>query len=268
MPYKPIGQDALPSGYVSQLTRFPWYDSSRFNQSSADLELCSLWWQGQNAFMLVKADVALTVGQLVSWALPVTGAATTNTASPATYGITWDSAAFTAQAEVDNYVYLAGASGGATIKKVISNTTTNVYFARRSPAISGSYGAGGALADPSDGEALAASLATGVATMIRPGHVIVATGTTGTTPAVGVALGTVTQYYYTMVQVAGLAMVSCVGNGTALAVGVNAVPSTAGVAIGSAATGLYQGAGTIMPQVAYAGSGAMIPCFVNLIGNL
>lgn len=101
--------------------------------------------------------------------------------------------------------------------------------------------------------------------IIRPYQVIV---NTATTVPCGVALGTVTAGYYTIVQTKGLALVSSKGDGTALAVGVPAVGTAAGVAIGGNGTAnAYVGAG-LVPQSAFSAASGLSPILVNLDGQL
>lgn len=238
--------------------------------------LGDIWWlggtsvaNGGNAFMFVRATVGLTLGQVVATALPTTGTLTipgvpVSTSAAITTNIS--NVAAGVNGEVDNWLFVNPVAGFATpqlrrIKANDASATGNFTVAQRdflrpnSPTD----------ADVFDGFAVFANA--DPLCIIRPHRVIVNTATT--TP-VGIALGTVTAASYTVVQVAGLACVSSVGNVTALAPNVPAVGAAAGVISGSAAgaANLYTGASLILPQIAQAAAGPIIiPCYVNFTGQ-
>src|SRR5512146_2207437 len=105
---------------------WPWYTSDYYNSSTALLPLGAEWdlvgddeSGGGNSFMYVKAasGVSFTVGQLVAFATPTAGTVAAGTTKTS---ITWNSAAFTAGAEVGNFVYVANSTasgGGFTLRK-------------------------------------------------------------------------------------------------------------------------------------------------------
>jgi hypothetical protein len=110
-------------------------------------------------------------------------------------------------------------------------------------------------------------LNTEICSIIRPYHVIVCTAST---VPVGVALGTVTAGNYTIVQVAGLAILDNIGTGNVTVVNQPAIPTAAGQVKGSAAgaANLYTGAGLILPQMAStAVASVLLPAFVNFTGQ-
>lgn len=273
MPYTLMRQDALPTSLVSQLKRFPWYDATQYNQSAKDFELGYVWWQGWNAFMYVKADEALTVGQLVMYTVPTTDA--TKAGSTVATLTTNNTTLMTADAEIDNWVYCAAGalelSGGGTIRKIKDNAVGTITVSVRDQASPASYGTGAVVrtgAGMFDADQFAAAYVGGeVVTIIRPGHVMV---NDSTEPAVGVALGTVTSGYYTIIQVIGLALVSGTDAGTDVVKGVPATPAAAGKIVlnGSNAAALGRGAGTIIPlEGLTVGASAIIPCYINLLRN-
>jgi hypothetical protein len=233
---------------------------------------------GGNTFMFVRAREALALGQLVTPAWP-TGTVGAN----AIYGDqdvvlltipgvpVSTSAAITtdynnvglvaANADVDNWIFVNPVATFATpqlrrIKAHTVSATATYTVAQRdfmrpnSPTDT----------DVFDGFAVFANLDPVV--IIRPYEVMVNTATSVPT---GVALGTVTAGNYTIIQIGGLASVQSVGDGTALAVNVEAYGDAAGVAIGSGGVAnLYNQASQILPQIAQAAAGPIIiPCLVN-----
>lgn len=253
-----------PAG-LANAKLWPWYESKYFNSATPLLDLGAEWdlvgpasAGGGNSFMYVKAaaGVSFTVGQLVSFATP---SASTVTAAGSTVGtIVWAAGGLTANAEVGNYLYVANSTvsgGGFTLRQIIANTTTTITVSTTDYDVA---------SKPFDRNAFEAVPTNGdVAIIIRPYQVIV---NTATTVPIGVALGTVTAGYYTIVQTKGLGLVSSVGNGTALAVGKPAVGSAAGVAIGSAAdaANLFTNAG-LVAQSAYSAAGpGLTPFLINL----
>jgi len=253
-----------PAG-LANAKLWPWYESKYFNSSTPLLEPGCEWdlvgpieSGGGNSFMYVKAaaGVSFTVGQLVSFATPV--ASTVSSATSTTQSITWVAGSLVANAEVGNFVYIANTTssgGGFTLRKIISNTTTQIYFSETDPNVA---------SKPVDRNALElAATNTDVAIIIRPYQVIV---NTATTVPCGVALGTVTSGYYTIVQTKGLALITSVGNGTTLASGKPAVGSSAGVAIGAATdtANLFTGP-SMVAQSTYSAAGPTLqPFLINL----
>lgn len=238
-----------------------------------------MWWLGDgavasggNAFMFVKATVALALGQLVAAALPTTGTATVpgagSAASPltTTASITTNinnAATVAVNGDVDNWIFVQAT--GATLPqlrriKYSSSSTTSFYKVALPDTMRPN--------SPTDADVFD-TLATNadVLCIIRPYNVIVCTATT---VPLGVALGTVTAGNYTIIQVAGLAAVQTVGNANALVVNQPAIPSAAGVIKGSAAAAanIYTGAGLILPQIASAAAGPLLqPCYINFTGQ-
>ncbi|MEI6473229.1 MAG: hypothetical protein WCO20_11360 [Holophagaceae bacterium] len=88
---------------------------------------------------------------------------------------------------------------------------------------------------------------------------------------VGVALGTVTDGYYTVIQVAGIGLAKGTNNGAALAVGIPAIvdAGTAGVLTGTAAASINTNAGNFTSLAAYNAAGPTLQpfnmnCFAQL----
>lgn len=238
-----------------------------------------LWWLGDgaqasggNAFMFVKATVGLTLGQLVAAALPTTGTATVPGAGTAASPLTTtasittninNAATGTVNGEVDNWIFVQAT--GATLPqlrriKASSVSTTSFYKVALPDTMRPN--------SPTDQDVFD-TLATNADALciIRPYNVIVCTATT---VPLGVALGTVTAGNYTIVQVAGLATVSVVGNVNATVVNQPAIPQAGGSIKGSAAAAanIYTGAGLMLPQIASAAAGPLLqPVFVNFTGQ-
>lgn len=245
---------------------WPWYGSEYTNSATPLIDLGAKWdlvgdiaAGGGNSFMYVKcaSGVSLSAGQLVSFATPTAGTIANGTTKKV---ITWNSAAFTAGAEVGNYVYVANSTasgGGFTLRKILANTTTTLTVSVTDPNVA---------SKPDDQNAFEEIPTTGdVAVVIRPYQVIV---NTATTVPVGVALGTVTAGYYTIVQTKGLALVLGVGSGTALEVNDPAVPTAGGAVIGSNGTLTAYAGPNIISQVAYSGASSLQPMLLNLDGMI
>ena len=245
---------------------WPWYGSEYYNSSTALTGLGTEWdcvgeigAIGGNSFMYVKAasGVSFTVGQLVSFATPT---ASTVTAAGSTKNmIVWAAGGLTVNAEVGNVLYVANSTasgGGFTYRKIIANTATTITVATTDPNVASKPNDQNAFEEiPTNGD---------VAIIIRPYQVIV---NTATTVPCGVALGTVTAGYYTIIQTKGLALVSSKGDGTALAVGVPAVGTAAGVIIGGNGTAnAYTGA-NIVPQSAFSAASGLSPVLINFKGQ-
>lgn len=280
----PAGAQGGP-GISKQIT---WYVGTPFIDMTAAVfsgvqqaigaSLGDVWWlggqapaSGGNAFVFAKATVGLTLGQLVSVALPTTGTATVPGAGTAASPLTTtasittninNAATVAVNGDVDNWIYVNAT--GATLpqlRRIKYNSSSATAFYKV------------ALQDflrpnsPTDADVFD-TLATNADTLcvIRPWNLIVNTATT--TP-VGVALGTVTAGNYTIIQVAGLAAVLAKGDVNALVVNQPAVGAAAGVISGSAAAAanLYTGASLVLPQFATAAASLLIPCYVNFTGQ-
>jgi len=238
----------------------PWYNAAAYNVASlpAGVQLGETFWvKGSprsgagNAFMWVKATVGLTVGQLVAWDAPGTDTALTGSTTSVLNLTTGN---LTVNAEVDNFVFVDATN--KDLRRIKANTASTITVALNDPYVA---------SNPKDADVFTAAPAnTNPVVIIRPWNVRVCTASL---QPVGVALGTVTQNYYTVVQLAGVAMVSAIGNGTALVSGVPAIPAAAGQILGGGTTANLYSAGTaIVPQYAYAGAGQLIPCLVNFTG--
>jgi hypothetical protein len=257
----------VPPAGLAGAKLWPWYTSNYFNSSTPLIDPGAEWdlvgdaaAGGGNSFMYVKcaAGVSLTVGQLVSFATP--SASTVTASGSSTQKIVWAAGSLTANAEVGNFLYIANSTssgGGFTLRKILSNTTTTITFSDTDYSVA---------SKPADQNALELAATNGdVAIIIRPYQVIV---NTATTVPVGVALGTVTAGYYTIIQTKGLALISSKGDGTALAVGVPAVGTAAGVIIGGGGTAnAYTGA-NIVPQSVFSAASGLSPCLVNFKSQL
>jgi hypothetical protein len=248
----------------------PWFTSPYIDMTATQLRQLGLrlgdtFWlggeqaaSGGNCFKVVKADAALTVGQLVAPAPPAASTIGAAAPAPSTASVNWVAGGLTVNAEVDNYIMVTTAAAAAVgnLRRIKANTATTITVA---------------LSDylrpnlPTDNDVFPfIPVAGDVANIIRPHHVIV---NTATTIPCGVALGTVTQFNYTLIQVAGLAIVSAV-NTTALVAMQPAVGAAAGQATGSAAAAanLYAQGCVIIPLVANAAGSRMDAFYVNFTG--
>lgn len=239
----------------------PWYNAASIDQATlpAGVQLGECFWvKGStrsgagNAYMWVKATVGLTVGQLVAWAAPGTDTALTNSTTSVLLLTTGN---LTVNAEVDNFVWVDG-SVTKELRRIKSNTASSITVAQTDPYVA---------SNPKDADVFTTAPSnTNPVSIIRPWNVRVCTAAL---QPVGVALGTVTSGNYTPVQIAGLALVSAIGNGTALVMGVPAIPANSGQILGGGGTANLYGSGSaIVPQYAYAGAGQVIPCLVNFTG--
>lgn len=254
---------------------FPWYPAATLN-STTPLAALGAYWElqgddvvgGGNAFMYVKnVGGALALGQVVAYRSPTAG---TFTLTGSTTQLIYTNITTTAD-ETGNWIYcLSAASGGPWIRKILG-----CYPAADATA---KYGANTVFViskkDPNspagsaDIDAITALPANGVAVaIIRPWQVIECTAALS---PVGIALGTVADGAYTIIQVSGMALAQAVGNGTALAIGKPAVPSAAGVLIGSAAdaANLFVGAANFQPLVPTSAASALIPFNFSCFGNI
>lgn len=280
----PAGAQGGP-GISKQIT---WYVGTPFIDMTAAVytgvqqaigaNLGDIWWlggqapaSGGNAFMFAKATVGLTLGQLVSVAVPTTGTATVPGAGTAASPLTTtasittninNAATVAVNGDVNNWLYVNAT--GATLPqlrriKYNSSSATSFYKVALTDNLRPN--------SPTDADVLDTALTNAdPLCIIRPWNLIVNTATT--TP-VGVALGTVTAGNYTIIQVAGLAAVLAKGDVNALVVNQPAVGAAGGVASGSAAAAanLYTGASLILPQFATAAASLLIPAYVNFTGQ-
>ena len=247
-------------------------------QQAIGASLGDVWWLGGgagagggNAFMFVKATAGLTIGQLVAASATTTGTATVPGAGTAASPLTTtasvttninNAATVAVNGDVDNWIWVNAT--GATLPqlrriKYNSSSTTSYYkVALPDPLRPNS---------PTDQDVFDTLATNGDAvSIIRPYNVLVCTASL--TP-LGVALGTVTSGNYTIIQVAGLACVTAVGNANALVVNQPAIPTAGGAIKGSAAAAanLYTGASCILPQYATAAASIIIPAYVNFTGQ-
>ena len=263
----------IPTTVKEQGALFPYYSNTSYINSQTlvqNLDLGVKWWTkgpqkdaGGNSFQVVKAGAGLTRGQLVAWATPTTGTYTTASSTVASIVTNVNAAAI--NSEIDNFIFFNDISVMKRIKANTKGPNSVFTISLVDPTIA---------SKPYDSDALtAAELALLVngnpVSIIRPYQVIVCTA--ALVPC-GVALGTVTSGYYTIIQKDGLAEVQSTGNGVALAVNAPSIPSAAGVQIGFAGTATAlvgtasgQFGGTMMlPQVAWSAAGALlVPTLVN-----
>lgn len=240
--------------------------------SAIGASLGDTWWlggdaraNGGNAFMFVKSDHALVLGDVVTVAVPEDTTAH-NPASQCTTSVCtthFDTSTAAVNGEVNNWIWVEAT--GATLpqlRRIKANTAATLsaytvaqrdYLRPNSPLDADIFDT---VATDND-----------VVKIIRP---YVVTHATATSVAVGVALGTVTANQYTIIQIAGLAAVRATNGGAALVVNVPAIMSgTDGVITGAGGTAnLYNAAGSILPQFAYNAAGpGLVPCFVNFTGQ-
>ncbi len=245
----------------------PYIDMTLAQMNALGLKPGDTWWvggnpgvAGGNCFKVVKAIAALSLGQLVAMADPALSVVAAAPA-PTTAAFGWNAGGLTVNAEVGNFVWVSSAA--ATLpqcREIKANTATLLTVAQADylrPNLPTS-------ADVFDNVPVAAE----VSAIIRPYNVKVCTATDNPT---GVALGTVTINNYTVVQVAGLAFVQVDADGggaTAIVMGVQASPTAAGCAVGSAGVTLYNGGLALTPLLAStAAAGTLIPFYVNFIGT-
>jgi hypothetical protein len=242
----------------------PYIDMSATTLRQQGLRLGDTFWlggeqsaSGGNCFKVVKADEALTLGQLVAMADPSASTAA------ATIGATqtgWTAGGLTVNAEVDNWIFVQ-ATGAALpqLRRIKSNTASQIVISKPDqlrPNL------------PNDADVWDTNPTAGDAgCIIRPHHVKVCTATDVPT---GVSLGSVTQFNYTIVQVAGLAIVGVDADGggaTPIVVGKQAVSTAAGWAVGVAAPTIYSIGASMIPLLAStAAAGTFVPFYVNFTG--
>jgi len=267
------GQWAQGGSGVAPL--YPWYGAPYIDMTTASLQslaqgvglaLGDIWWNNGvaaacegNAFMLVKANAALTVGQIVAMDAPQTGTYTT-ASSTAAVSITNITEAQGVNGDVDNWLYVI-ATGQAVpqIRRIKANT--NGAAARFTIALPDYLRPG--LPNDLDTWTTTPTNADPLG-VIRPFQVKVCTAAL---QPIGVALGSVTSGNYTIIQVAGLAGVSAI---TGLTTMVPAGVGAAGVVApqpANYATAIYNNAGASIIPLHTTGGSLMIPAMVNFIGS-
>lgn len=210
---------------------------------------------GGNAFLVVKANAALSKGQLVTYDDPFTSG-TISTGSTSQVAVL-SAAVLTAGAEIGNFIYINNATT-QYIRQIKDNTTTTVTVSLRDPNVS---------ANTPDADIFTPTLPanTDPYTIIRPWNVKVCVAATR---PVGVALGTVTSGNFTIIQVAGLAEVTVLGAATVTANAV-LIPAAAGVATGSAAAALASEGVTMIAGSAWTtASNRQLPVLCNFTGAI
>jgi hypothetical protein len=238
--------------------------------ASSGASIGDTWWlggkapaSGANAFMFVKADAALAVGQVLTMAAPTAGTLTipgvpVSTAAAITTNISNVTAGV--NGEVDNFIYVNPAAGYTTsqLRRIKGNTaaaTGNFTVSM----IDGMRPNSPLDQDIFDGFSAFANA--DAVCVIRPWHVIV---NTATTVPVGIALGTVTSGNYTIIQVAGLAGVK----NTSATANVPIVGAAAGLTVtGAGAADAYAGASNMLPMITNAVANNIIPVMVNFTGQ-
>lgn len=229
-----------------------------------------VWWlggkneaSGGNAFMFVKADAGLAVGQLVTLAAPTAGTLTipgspVSTAAAITTNISNVTAG--TNGEVGNWINVNVAAGYTTLQMRRIKANTNAATGNFTVALP-DYLRPNSPTDADIFDGFASMANADALCVIRPYHVIVNTATTN---PVGVALGTVTSGNYTVIQVAGLAGVKS----TTATANVPAVGAAAGVIVTGAGTAnAYAAASNILPMITNAVAANIIPCMVNFLGQ-
>jgi hypothetical protein len=227
-----------------------------------------VWWlggqnpaSGGNAFMFVKADATLAIGQLVTMAAPTAGTLTipgvpVSTSAAITTNIS--NATAGTNGEVGNWIYVNPAAGFTTTQMRLIKANTNAVTGNFTVALKDFLRPNSPTdADVFDGFSAFANA--DAVCVIRPYHVIV---NTATTAPVGVALGTVTSGNYTIIQVAGLAGV----NSTTATANVPAVGGAAGVIVTGGGVANAYNLGLILPMITNAVAANIIPCMVNFTG--
>jgi len=266
-----IDQDRVPSGFDQQVASVQatttatemWYDASHLNDTTPVLRPGALWDDNfGNYFQYVKAGANLTVGQFVSLQAPTTG---TSTAAGSTVYVQVTNVTTTAN-EVGNYLWQLDAVGQTssqyrqTLRRIKSSTVgsnaTFVLSQQGSTYGNNIYDLDYLPRTATNGAALA---------VIRPFNVISATAST---LPIGVALGTITSGNWTIIQVAGLAMIQANNVGAATAVGVPGAMQASGVFTGAASASQSILGTSIIPLYAHNSSTtSLIPAFVNFMGT-
>lgn len=293
MQYKSYGQDRISTSAGNQgptvmsnasatglSDTTMWYANADINSTTAAMELGATWCDAEtgNWFKYVKATAGLTPGQFVSFAAPTAG--TTTAAGSTVYNQVTNIT--TTAVETGNYLWILDAAGtysagvtpfsqslrrikgqiaGGVEGAVGANTT---FILSRTGSIYGN--------NQYDPDFLPKTATNGAACyIVRPNNVIVATNAT---PPIGVALGEVTSGRYTIIQVAGLAMVQYNNTIAAAVIGKAGVMQAAGITSGPTAgtmtaANLDTIVGTsIYPQALLASATtSLIPAYINFLGT-
>lgn len=259
---------------------WPWYSSTYLNSvtPAREVPLGAIWElqgdlkaAGGNAFKYVRAIEGLTVGQLVCDTIGTVGQVTGTFTAASSTVVSVITNITTVATDVGQplLLYVANSTslgGGPVYKRVVSMTGgsggygTNTTFVIETvdfTIATKPYGPDAFPVLPTNAD---------IVSLIRPYQVAV--NIAAATP-VGVALGTVTAGNYTVIQIAGEALVMSGATTPGLVVGVQAVGTAAGLIIGSTAgANPYQGASVIIPHITYNASASVLqPCKVNFLGN-
>jgi len=283
MQFRPIDQDRVPPSMLENLqtivTGNAWYSLAQLNDAPSTtanttgvyapgygprLALGSVWWDQQtgNAYQYVKAGAALTTGLVVTAEVPTAG--TVTAAGSTTSEIITNIDTTLLGSLVGDYFWALDATGTSPSSwkqnlRVIKGHTTgaaaHIIVAKRSEITT---------LNTQDPDVFPSVPTNGCACcIIRPWRVSVCGATS--VPC-GIAMGTVTAGNYTIIQVAGLAMVAAIGSGTATAVGVPPQVNASGQVLGLAAANQYLTGVSILPLIANSGALALNPMYVNFLG--
>lgn len=241
----------IPTSRLSGGATWPFYDSAYFNSATPLVEPGAYWELsgpeeagGGNSFLYVKATAALVVGQGAGYAAPV--ATTVNSTGSSTKKIVTAKTDWTAGALKGGWVSIQNttSSGGGTVMRRIRDNGTNwIEFAGQDYTVPSS---------PDDADHLVlAATNTDIVTVWLPNQTIVSTAAV---QPIGLALGTVTQNYYTILHVSGVGQALIDGGTVDTAIGVPLVPAAAGTFTGSAAgvANLTMGGGRMIATETYA----------------
>ncbi len=282
MQYRMQDQDKAPNSYsqgaaqlqaVDQGTEM-YYDSSQLNDTNPVIRPGQMWQDRHgNWFKYVKAGATLAPGQFVSFEAPTTG--TVTAAGSTTLSVITNIT--TTANEAGNYLWMLDAVGvysaGSTpfkqaMRKIVSSTVgANATFtlgSSKDPSYGTNVATPNALPSvPTNGSACV---------VIRPANVIVATASTA---PVGVALGEITSGKYTIIQIAGLAMVqagTCSTNNTVvgksvMALAAGAISGWTNAGVTAANLGTMVG-GSVYPLYAHTSDTlSLIPAYINFLGT-
>lgn len=273
------------SGGPGVASQFGWYagtpyidmTAAQFQAVSATIgaKIGDVFWlgggpeaSGGNAFMFIRASAALTLGQLVAVAPPTAGTYTAAGSTSAAVVTNISCVAAGVNGEVNNWISIMQANCTTLQMRRIkgNNASATATFTV-------------ALKDylrpntPTDQDVFNefATLVNGdVTVIIRPFHGIV---NTASTIPIGVSLGAVTSGNYTLIQVAGLACVSSVGNvaNKGIVTGQPLVGAAAGQVTGpldNAATEYikYSSASNVTALTTSTAASLLIPAYVNFLG--
>ena len=279
--YRKFNVSEIGTSSAGQGAYYPTFDTSIINSSTLPPnlnlgEVFELSGQissgGGNAFQVVKAYETLAAGQLVTNAGAAFGQVSGTVTSASSDTVTITTNITTVAHDVGQplllYIRNTTSSGGGNVLRT----------ARLASGGSGAYGTNSVFtietvdysvaSKPYGPNALTLAATNGdVAVLIRP---FVASINTATTVPSGVALGVATAGNYTIVQVAGEALVLSGGTTPGLVIGELAVGGAAGV-ITASTTGaaIWAGASSIVSHCTYNTSASiLVPCKVNFLGNL